>query len=501
MLEIRYAYVVIQADDKLNLNSADFTTRALALLCFIGGLHSNPLTECMNNMVNLVANRDKIVNGIPASAGDFPYMSVLFLNGYLCGGTLIGPSHVLTAAHCLYDHTIAEVGQFTVVLNSLAIDGSSSGAVIRGVKNFIIHEQYNPNTYDNDVALLVLISPVTNLPFVTLPTDSSTNTTTLKPTTVKTTTRKTTTTRTTRPPTTRTTTTRPPPTTRTTRPPTTRTTRPPTTRTTTTKRPTTTRTTRPPTTRTTTTRPPPTTRTTRPPTTRTTRPPPDDNPQTPTTTRTTRPPTTRTTTTRPPPTTRTTTTKPPPTTRTTTVKTTTVKTTTPKPTTPTTCSCTCPPPTTPPNETTTANPLCSVLSDWVSDLVPLSNLFNSDSKVEDIRAFSTYANSPAVIAGWGTTSSGGSISNVLLKADVEVKDNTVCTSQYGSSFIAADMLCASAPGTDTCQGDSGGPLFVSGVQVGITSWGYGCADPNYAGVYTRVTTYLGWIATTKANNP
>ena len=44
-------------------------------------------------------------------------------------------------------HTIAEVGQFTVVLNSLAIDGSSSGAVIRGVKNFIIHEQYNPNTY------------------------------------------------------------------------------------------------------------------------------------------------------------------------------------------------------------------------------------------------------------------------------------------------------------------------------------------------------------------
>jgi len=105
-----------------------------------------------------------------------------------------------------------------------------------------------------------------------------------------------------------------------------------------------------------------------------------------------------------------------------------------------------------------------------------------------------------VIAGWGTTSSGGSISNVLLKADVVVQNNTVCTSQYGTAFIATDMICASAPGTDTCQGDSGGPLFVNGVQVGITSWGYGCADPNYAGIYTRVTTYLGWIATTKANN-
>ncbi|EFX82746.1 hypothetical protein DAPPUDRAFT_316524 [Daphnia pulex] len=117
------------------------------------------------------------------------------------------------------------------------------------------------------------------------------------------------------------------------------------------------------------------------------------------------------------------------------------------------------------------------------------------------RAFSTYSNSPAVIAGWGTTSSGGSISNVLLKASVVVQDNTVCTSQYGTTFIGADMICASAPGTDACQGDSGGPLFVNGVQVGITSSGYGCADPNYAGIYTRVTTYLGWIATTKAANP
>jgi trypsin len=49
---------------------------------------------------------------------------------------------------------------------------------------------------------------------------------------------------------------------------------------------------------------------------------------------------------------------------------------------------------------------------------------------------------------------------------------------------------------------SGGPLIVNGVQVGITSWGTnGCADPNFAGIYTRVTTYLGWIAKTKAQNP
>jgi trypsin len=50
--------------------------------------------------------------------------------------------------------------------------------------------------------------------------------------------------------------------------------------------------------------------------------------------------------------------------------------------------------------------------------------------------------------------------------------------------------------------DIGGPLFVDGVQVGINSFGYNvdCADPNYTGLYTRVTAYLDWIATTMANN-
>jgi len=52
---------------------------------------------------------------------------------------------------------------------------------------------------------------------------------------------------------------------------------------------------------------------------------------------------------------------------------------------------------------------------------------------------------------------------------------------------------------DTCQGDSGGPImyYSENEQVwmlaGITSYGYGCALPNYPGVYTRVSTYIDWI--------
>ena len=62
------------------------------------------------------------------------------------------------------------------------------------------------------------------------------------------------------------------------------------------------------------------------------------------------------------------------------------------------------------------------------------------------------------------------------------------------------MLCARAPGRDACQGDSGGPLVLQSreprahfTQIGVVSWGQGCADHRYPGVYTRLADHLGFI--------
>lgn len=109
------------------------------------------------------------------------------------------------------------------------------------------------------------------------------------------------------------------------------------------------------------------------------------------------------------------------------------------------------------------------------------------------------------VSGWGTTSSGGSISDTLRSVDVPVVSDAECDNAYGAGSIYPSMLCAgdiSNGGIDSCQGDSGGPLFTgtgaTAVQHGIVSWGQGCALAGYPGVYTQVSYFIDWIAANRA---
>ncbi|AOS62939.1 S1 family peptidase [Actinoalloteichus hymeniacidonis] len=100
----------------------------------------------------------------------------------------------------------------------------------------------------------------------------------------------------------------------------------------------------------------------------------------------------------------------------------------------------------------------------------------------------------ATILGWGTTETG-STSRYLLEAVAPLTSDATCSDAYGNSFGSDSMICAGYPegGIDACQGDSGGPLVVDGVLVGLTSWGQGCAEAGYPGVYTRVGAYTADI--------
>ncbi len=115
------------------------------------------------------------------------------------------------------------------------------------------------------------------------------------------------------------------------------------------------------------------------------------------------------------------------------------------------------------------------------------------------------AGAPAFATGWGTLQyNTGLYPSGLNQVEVQMYSDETCradyTTIYGFDVLEDSMICAGVPagGKDTCNGDSGGPLVVrkgetGWIQVGITSWGYQCAEPNAPGIYSRVPSFVDWI--------
>lgn len=135
------------------------------------------------------------------------------------------------------------------------------------------------------------------------------------------------------------------------------------------------------------------------------------------------------------------------------------------------------------------------------------------------------------VSGWGYTSpSSGEIPSTLRTVTLPIVSTQTCNSSASfNGSITENMICAgySAGGKDACkvgadrdprlvklalgepieefptfpclvlfQGDSGGPLVCEGRVYGLVSWGSGCADPQFPGVYTAVSRYRQWIDNT-----
>lgn len=96
------------------------------------------------------------------------------------------------------------------------------------------------------------------------------------------------------------------------------------------------------------------------------------------------------------------------------------------------------------------------------------------------------------VAGWGATFFLlGPLSNVLRAVDVRAVADPACLLNGLMGFRPGTEMCAQTLAGDSCQGDSGGPLFgrrADGrpVQVGVVSYGLGCATPLFPGVYAEL---------------
>jgi secreted trypsin-like serine protease len=104
----------------------------------------------------VLAIEPRVIGGTPAPIGAYPWQVSIGLNGvpqevgHFCGGALIGPDWVLTAAHCVDGQTTPDNLQVLAESNYL-----NRGTVV-SVDKIVIHEKWHSNNYDYDVALLHL---------------------------------------------------------------------------------------------------------------------------------------------------------------------------------------------------------------------------------------------------------------------------------------------------------------------------------------------------------
>ena len=122
------------------------------------------------------APEPRIINGIPADPNDFSFMAaVLDADAYrkqgayqaqFCGASLTAPSVLVTAAHCVVDQKTGDRTPAGELLVSFGPGLKGAALRVLEVARVDVHPGYRLRTAENDIAVLTLAQPVTDIPLI-----------------------------------------------------------------------------------------------------------------------------------------------------------------------------------------------------------------------------------------------------------------------------------------------------------------------------------------------
>ncbi|XP_071465424.1 serine protease 52-like [Marmota flaviventris] len=121
--------------------------------------HSSLALTCGRKMSSNESNIATIIGGKPVDIADFPWqVGILHQGHHVCGGTILNEWWILTASHCFIKINHHPPTEWTIVHG--ADDLSNKNVTMMTVDKIITHPYFDSWIMDNDIALLLLTSPL-----------------------------------------------------------------------------------------------------------------------------------------------------------------------------------------------------------------------------------------------------------------------------------------------------------------------------------------------------